>query len=128
MSSAITTVQELIEGFNTIDMVRIAGCFADDAIYHNIPMEVVQGVDAIRQVLGQFMESASEVQWDLLNIAEDDSGNVLTERVDKFKINDMWIELPVMGTFEVKDGKVTAWRDYFDLNQFQEQFAKAMSG
>ncbi len=57
-----------------------------------------------------------------------DSGNVLTERVDKFKINDMWIELPVMGTFEVKDGKVTAWRDYFDLNQFQEQFAKAMSG
>ncbi len=33
-----------------------------------------------------------------------------------------------MGTFEVKDAKVTAWRDYFDLNPFQEQFAKAMSG
>ena len=25
------------------------------------------------------------------------------------------IELPVMGTFEVKDGKIVAWRDYFDL-------------
>ncbi len=33
-----------------------------------------------------------------------------------------------MGTFEVKDAKVTVWSDYFDLNQFQEQFAKAMSG
>ncbi len=128
MSSATATVQELIDGFNAIDMERIAACFADDAIYHNIPMEVVQGVDAIRAALSQFMASASEVQWDLLNIAEDNSGNVLTERVDKFKINDVWIELPVMGTFEIKDGKVTAWRDYFDLNQFQEQFAKTMGG
>ena len=23
-----------------------------------------------------------------------------------------------MGTFEVVDGKITAWRDYFDMNQF----------
>jgi hypothetical protein len=27
-------------------------------------------------------------------------------------------ELPVMGTFEVRDGKISAWRDYFDMNQF----------
>jgi limonene-1,2-epoxide hydrolase len=30
-----------------------------------------------------------------------------------------------MGTFEVADGKIKAWRDYFDLAQFQTQFAKA---
>jgi limonene-1,2-epoxide hydrolase len=30
-----------------------------------------------------------------------------------------------MGTFEVVDGKITAWRDYFDMNQFQTQFAAA---
>jgi limonene-1,2-epoxide hydrolase len=23
-----------------------------------------------------------------------------------------------MGTFEVTDGKIAAWRDYFDMNQF----------
>ena len=28
------------------------------------------------------------------------------------------VELPVMGTFEVRDGKIDAWRDYFDMNQF----------
>jgi hypothetical protein len=27
-------------------------------------------------------------------------------------------ELPVMGTFEVNHGKIKAWRDYFDMNQF----------
>ena len=31
------------------------------------------------------------------------------------------IELPVMGTFEGVDGKIAAWRDYFDLNQFMSQ-------
>ena len=40
---------------------------------------------------------------------------MLTERVDKFLVKGQWIELPVMGTFEVSDGRIRAWRDYFDL-------------
>jgi limonene-1,2-epoxide hydrolase len=32
--------------------------------------------------------------------------------------------LPVMGVFEVNnDGKITAWRDYFDMNQFTSQMS-----
>jgi limonene-1,2-epoxide hydrolase len=46
---------------------------------------------------------------------------VMTERVDVFKLPDKAIELRVMGTFEVRDGKITAWRDYFDMNQFTSQ-------
>ena len=32
--------------------------------------------------------------------------------------------LPVMGTFEVRDGKISAWRDYFDM----AQATKVLSG
>jgi limonene-1,2-epoxide hydrolase len=46
---------------------------------------------------------------------------VLNERVDRFFWPERTIELPVMGTFEVSDGVITAWRDYFDLNQFTSQ-------
>jgi limonene-1,2-epoxide hydrolase len=46
---------------------------------------------------------------------------VMTERVDVFKLPHKSFELPVMGTFEVSDGKINAWRDYFDLNQFNSQ-------
>jgi limonene-1,2-epoxide hydrolase len=46
---------------------------------------------------------------------------VLTERVDVFTTAEKSIELPVMGAFEVRDGKIAAWRDYFDLNQFMSQ-------
>ena len=40
---------------------------------------------------------------------------VLTERVDVFHLPKGTIDLPVMGTFEVRDGKIAAWRDYFDM-------------
>jgi limonene-1,2-epoxide hydrolase len=126
VSDQIKLVMELIESFNSRDMERVINCFADDADYHNIPMEKVTGVEEIRQVLNGFIGSATAVQWDLLHIAEAD-GVVLTERVDKFELNGSWIALPVMGTFEISQEKIVAWRDYFDLNDFQTQFAKAMS-
>jgi len=31
----------------------------------------------------------------------------------------------VMGTFELRDGKIAKWRDYFDLNQYMTQMAAA---
>ncbi len=124
MSAESDLILRMIDGFNKIDLDAIVACFADDAIYDNVPMAAVQGTDAIRKTLEGFMGAASEVQWDIVNIVAD-GGVVLTERVDKFKINDQWIELRVMGAFEVADGKITAWRDYFDMNQFQTQFAAA---
>lgn len=124
MSAESDLILRMIEGFNKIDLDAIVACFADDAIYDNVPMAAVQGTDAIRKTLEGFMGAASEVQWDIVNIVAD-GGVVLTERVDKFKVNDQWIELRVMGAFEVADGKITAWRDYFDMNQFQTQFAAA---
>jgi limonene-1,2-epoxide hydrolase len=60
------------------------------------------------------------VEFEVLAIAAD-GGTVLTERVDTFFLPDREIALPVMGTFEVADGRITAWRDYFDLNQFMSQ-------
>ena len=124
MSAESDLILRMIDGFNKIDLDAIVACFADDAIYDNVPMAAVQGTDAIRKTLEGFMGAASEVQWDIVNIVAD-GGVVLTERVDKFKVNDQWIELRVMGAFEVADGKINAWRDYFDMNQFQTQFAAA---
>jgi limonene-1,2-epoxide hydrolase len=36
------------------------------------------------------------------------------ERLDRHRLNDKWVELPVTGVFEVKHGLITYWRDYFD--------------
>ena len=46
---------------------------------------------------------------------------VMNERTDRFLINDDWVEIQVMGIFEVVDGKIAHWRDYFDMAKFSAQ-------
>jgi len=42
----------------------------------------------------------------------------MTERVDVFRMADgREGAFPVMGIFEIRDGKIAAWRDYFDMAQ-----------
>ena len=127
MSEARDLVLELIDAFNRIDLDAVVDSFTEDAVYHNIPMEAAQGKAAIRSVLTQIMGDSEEVQWDVLNIA-DEGGVVLTERLDRFKVNGVWAEIPVMGVFEVSGGKIAAWRDYFDMGQVQQQFAATTEG
>ena len=54
------------------------------------------------------------------------TGNiVMNERSDRFRLGENWLDLPVVGVFEVNgDGKITLWRDYFDMQTFTDQMAK----
>ena len=98
--------------------------FTDDAVYHNIPVAPVTGRDAIRATIEMFTTGVERVEFRVLHIAA--AGDVvLTERVDVFVLPDKIIELPVMGTFELRDGRIAAWRDYFDLNQYMTQLPSA---
>ena len=97
------------------------GFFTEDCVYHNIPLEPAEGVEAIRGVLTGFSGISIEVDWVLHNIAESSEGVVLTERTDRFLVGEKWVEIRVMGTFDLRDGKICGWRDYFDMNQFQSQ-------
>jgi limonene-1,2-epoxide hydrolase len=123
MNDASTVVTSLVDAFNAGDLTRIMSHFTDTSVYHNIPVAPVAGQKAIREVIQGFMGMSSKVDWIVRNLVEGADGVVLTERVDRFMINGKWVELPVMGAFEVANGKVEAWRDYFDMNQFQSQLA-----
>lgn len=116
-------VLEFISKFEALDVQGIMATFSDNAFYHNIPMEPLIGIDKIRGFIEPFMEPITEISWDLLSIAEDDDGVVLTERVDTFVFGDKQVVMPVMGTFGFENGKLVKWRDYFDLKTFEVQMA-----
>jgi limonene-1,2-epoxide hydrolase len=102
----------------------LAAFFTDDAVYHNIPLAPVVGREAIANTIATFIRpgppGVESIEFRVINIAAD-GPVVMTERVDVFKLPDKSFELPVMGIFEVGNGKINAWRDYFDLNQFTSQ-------
>lgn len=126
MSANTELVEAFIAAWNRKDLDGVMDLLSDDCVYHNIPVAPVRGKAAIRRVVDGFAgENVSEVDWVLHHVAETPDGVVLTERLDRFHVDGTWVELPVMGSFEVGGGRITAWRDYFDLAQFQRQLPGA---
>ena len=113
-------IQTFCDSWSTGDLDEIMSFFADDAVYHNIPVQPVHGSDAIRATIAGFTTGVESVVFEVRHIAASDNV-VLTERVDVFVLPNGRVTLPVSGTFEVRDGKIVAWRDYFDMNQFMSQ-------
>jgi limonene-1,2-epoxide hydrolase len=123
-TAPIDLVREFCAAFGDggSDLDHIVGFFAHDAVYHNIPVDPVVGPDAIRTTLASFTTGLESIEFRIEAIAAD-GGTVLTERVDIFRYPGKEVSLPVMGSFEVVDGKIAAWRDYFDMNQFMSQLS-----
>jgi limonene-1,2-epoxide hydrolase len=123
MTTPIEIVTQFCDEIAAGDPAKAAAFFSDDAVYHNIPLDPVNGRDAIGTTIASFFGMADKVWFDTLHIVAD-GPIVLTERIDHFMMGGRDIALPVMGTFEVNaEGKITAWRDYFDMNQFTSQMA-----
>ena len=120
MAEPIDIVRDFCAACEGGDIDAILDFFADDAVHHNMPVAAVQGKDAIRATFDMFMTGVDKIEFRVLSISAAGS-TVLTERVDVFVLPTGTIELPVMGTFELVDGKIAAWRDYFDLNQYMQQ-------
>ena len=126
MSTPAETVREFmaasIAAWPEGDAAKLASFFSEDAVDHNIPMEPIKGRGAIQSALAEFMGMGSQVAVDIVHIVAD-GAIVMIERVDYFIGPEKTISLPIMGIFEVHDGVITVWRDYFDLNQFTSQIA-----
>ena len=120
---AETVVRDFCAAFERQDVEELLGFFADGAVYHNIPFEPAVGRDAIEATLRMFVSDDGEGSFELRNLAV--SGNVvLTERTDHITMQGKRATLPVMGAFEVDEsGKITAWRDYFDVPMLMKQIS-----
>ena len=122
----LETVNTFMNHIESKDVSAAADLLAADISYENMPIDPVVGRDAVRQVLEGFLRSAGEVEWKVLSEWEVGS-TVINERLDRFHIGGGWLELPVAGFFEVTDGLITLWRDYFDMGSYMSQFSRLTS-
>jgi limonene-1,2-epoxide hydrolase len=89
---------------------------ADDVVYHNIPMEPSKGIDATLEALATLFVMFEGIGFEIIHLAVT-RNTVLTERLDLLRTAQVEAMLPVMGSFDVEDGRIVAWRDYFDVAQ-----------
>jgi limonene-1,2-epoxide hydrolase len=109
-------VRDLCATFAKHEAEAFRPFFTDDVVYHNIPMDPAVGIDATIAFIEGFFAMCQSLVIETVHLAVRDNV-VLTERIDTFTMGEKVAPLPVMGTFEIRDGKISAWRDYFDLAQ-----------
>ncbi len=85
------------------------------------PLGTVHGPAGIRAVLQPFFSPTLENEFRVLREAVN-GPIVILERLDRHRLADKWVELPVTGVFEVHDGLITYWRDYFDVTTILSQW------
>ncbi|MEO2169357.1 MAG: SgcJ/EcaC family oxidoreductase [bacterium] len=114
MSANTKLIEDFCAAWSRLDAKELAAFFTEDGVYHNMPAGPVAGREAIENFIAAFAGGWTQTDWDILNLAE--TGNVvIAERLDRTRVGDKAINLPCTGVFEIQDGKIKVWRDYFDL-------------
>ena len=119
---AVDVIRNFCEAWRRLDADELMTYFTDDAVYHNMPTRPAKGQEAVRATIDAFLRGWERTDWEVLNIAANGT-TVFAERVDRTDAGGRHVDLPVVGVFELRDGKIAAWRDYFDL----ATYTKAMS-
>ncbi len=125
MTTPLEIVRQFISLIETKEIDRALALLDPNISYENMPTKPVVGIDTVGKVLTGFLNPASKVDWRI--ISECATGDtVYNERLDRFLINGVWLDLPIAGVFKVANGKIVLWRDYFDMSTYMTQFSKIM--
>jgi limonene-1,2-epoxide hydrolase len=115
-------VGEFIAAIEKGDVEGAISYLTEDCEYDNVPMAKAVGHEAIRSTLAMFVAPDQKTEFQVLR--QTATGNVvMNERIDRLNVFGKHVELPVVGVWEVRDGKIALWRDYFDLQTFNTQIA-----
>jgi limonene-1,2-epoxide hydrolase len=105
-------VRAFLADLERLDVDAACARLHPDVVYENVSLPPARGRDAARRVLG-LLSRASGFRAENHRVAAD-GPVVLTERTDTIEIGRLRTSFWVCGTFEVHDGAITLWRDYFD--------------
>ena len=126
-AESIAFIRRFIDACVRADPEEFASYFTEDAIWWNSPWRPIKGRKAIRDTLQRSAERMTALPWEIRHIMAD-GDVVMTERVDHFIVRDHRISVPCMAIFELRNGKIAAWRDYWDLRQFEAQMPSPAGG
>ena len=114
MATSGDVVREFCAAIDSKDLSKVESLVDEKVVYHNVGSEPAVGREASLAAVKFQFDMFDPISFRIRNLAED-GDIVLTERVDEVTANGVMAPVPVMGTFEVSDGRIVRWRDYFDM-------------
>lgn len=111
------TVTAFLTALEKLDIDAALALADAEMVYQNVPMPPAKGLAAVEKQLRMLTKYKMEFEARVHHIAAD-GPIVLTERTDVLKVKAWSAQFWVCGTFEVREGRIILWRDYFDWTTF----------
>ena len=119
-------VRDFITAWSRLNPSELASYFSEDGVYHNMPSEAVVGRDNIERFIEGFIRPWESTDWEVINLLAD-GDIVMVERLDKTVVAGSPVNLPCFGYFQLTNGEITLWRDYFDLTTYTTALTEALA-
>lgn len=127
VASPEVVVSTFLHALAARDMDRATALLAPELRYTNVSLPTLKGGALVGKVLRLALGRALRFDVQIHGIAT--SGDtVLTERTDVIAAGPLHVRFWVCGTFRVRDGRITLWRDYFDWWDLGKGTARGVLG
>ena len=127
MSSSTATVNAMFAALTDFDVDAAAELMTDDIVWQNVSLPTLRGKKTVVRALRLVTKPSLKFEAEMHHIVGDES-TVLTERTDALVFGRVRVQLWACGVFEVRDGRITLWRDYFDLWDVTKGLARGLVG
>lgn len=120
------TVEVLLAALQNQDIDAAGAVLDEHLVYQNVGFPTIRGrARAMKLFRGMEGRAGFEVKTHRIAV---NGSTVLTERTDALVFGRVRLQFWVCGVFEVKDGRITLWRDYFDMFDFTKALARGVVG
>jgi limonene-1,2-epoxide hydrolase len=119
------TVEGFLNALQDSDFEAAEAALDDNLVYENVGLPTIRGRARAIKPFRQ-MEGRMRFEVKIHRIAADGAA-VLTERSDALIFGPLRLQFWVCGVFEVHDGRITLWRDYFDFFDMLKATARGLA-
>jgi limonene-1,2-epoxide hydrolase len=124
--SAIPVVRALIDAAYSLDAEGVLEQLDDAVTWNSPPLPTFHGKHSVGRALRVLFRIVRSLDYRDDTWSESES-RVFVERVELLQFGPFEVELPGVSVFQVEDGRVIAWRDYYDPVAFPLRFMKAVA-
>jgi limonene-1,2-epoxide hydrolase len=122
----------IVEGFlyalQDEDWDTMAAAMDDNIVYQNVGMPIINGRHGALTFLRRGLDRPNAGFEVKIHRIAAEGASVLTERTDVVVFGGLRVQFWVCGVFEVRNGRITLWRDYFDYLDIFKATVRGLAG
>ncbi|WIM88401.1 limonene-1,2-epoxide hydrolase family protein [Candidatus Mycobacterium wuenschmannii] len=118
-------VETVLYALQDGDLDAVSAGLAENLVYENVGLPTIHGRRRAMKLFSATGDGGFEVK---IHRTAADGVAVLNERTDAIVLGPLRLQFWVCGVFEVHDGQITLWRDYFDFFDMFKATLRGLAG